>query len=579
MNIIHFEYLQRIIKPSLKFFSGLVFVVGLFAIYSIAHAQNIDEEAILSFDSEIVVNADNSLDVTEKISYTTGPIYRHGIYRDIYPFSSFKKRMRIENISVVDQNGIPYTFDITDDSSNFRIKIGEPDQTFSGEKIYIIKYHATRSVAHFDDFDEIYWNVTGDNWIIPIYQARASVVLPGGANMLRSACYFGPHGSTNQCNGAQLVSGSYFFDLNNKLARREGFTIAIAFPKGFVGDYTSSFFEDLYFYLKQYFLLVITLLILLGSIIYLIRDRYKNGREPKGTGVIVPQYDVCDNLAPIEVQGLVDKNINNTSISAEIIYLATKGYLKIVQFETVKFFGMRKTVDYEIVKLKDSLGLENDFDKHLMGGLFAGGVKSIKISSLKNKFFSTSKQVLSSAEEGLYLKNYYKEKSRSESIENYSFLLLIGVFLMIGFGQFLEAGILFISLVLFVVYLPPMKTIKGVLAYEHILGLKEYLQIAEKNRLLFHNSPESKPETFEKLLPYAMVLGVAKIWAEEFKDLYNNPPTWYEGSTSTGFDVVNFTSSLDNFSALTYSLNSSSDGSSGGGSSGGGGGGGGGGGW
>src|SRR6185436_19560328 len=84
----------------------------------------------------------------------------------------------------------------------------------------------------------------------------------------------------------------------------------------------------------------------------------------------------------------------------------------------------------------------------------------------------------------------------------------------------------------------PAKTEKGVAAKEHILGLKEYLQIAEKDRLEFHNAPEKKPEVFETLLPYAMVLGVANIWAKEFEGIYNEPPSWYSGPSSTAFNAI-----------------------------------------
>ncbi|KKT22394.1 MAG: hypothetical protein UW07_C0037G0011, partial [Candidatus Nomurabacteria bacterium GW2011_GWF2_43_8] len=113
-------------------------------------------------------------------------------------------------------------------------------------------------------------------------------------------------------------------------------------------------------------------------------------------------------------------------------------------------------------------------------------------------------------------------------------------------------------------------------------GLKDYLQIAEKDRLLFHNAPEKKPEVFEKLLPYAMALGVADIWAKEFEGIYMAPPNWYVGSGNAAFSAMAFNHSLSNFSSYTsssLSSSSSGSGSGGGGSSGGGGGGGGGGGW
>lgn len=136
--------------------------------------------------------------------------------------------------------------------------------------------------------------------------------------------------------------------------------------------------------------------------------------------------------------------------------------------------------------------------------------------------------------------------------------------------------------------LMPAKTKKGVAMEEYLLGLKEYLQIAEKDRLAFHNAPEKKPETFETLLPYAIVFEVEELWAKEFEDVYKSEPEWFENGGSN-FNVVSFGKNLSIFdTVLTSSISStpsssgSGDGGSSGtssGSSGGGGGGGGGGSW
>jgi len=124
-------------------------------------------------------------------------------------------------------------------------------------------------------------------------------------------------------------------------------------------------------------------------------------------------------------------------------------------------------------------------------------------------------------------------------------------------------------------------TEKGALAKEHILGLKEYLKVAEEARIKFHNAPEKNPQLFEKLLPYAMVLGVEKEWAKQFENIYNQNPSWYSDSSGATFNAVLFSSSLNSFATTaTQTLSSAPGGGSGfGGGAGGGGGGGGGGGW
>jgi uncharacterized membrane protein len=98
----------------------------------------------------------------------------------------------------------------------------------------------------------------------------------------------------------------------------------------------------------------------------------------------------------------------------------------------------------------------------------------------------------------------------------------------------------------------PYKTKTGTRVYYEILGYKMYLSVAEKARLKFHNAPGKKPEVFEKHLPFAMVLGVEKKWASQFKDIYLQPPSWYEGNFTT-FNTLIFISSLNN---LNYSAKS-----------------------
>jgi hypothetical protein len=125
-------------------------------------------------------------------------------------------------------------------------------------------------------------------------------------------------------------------------------------------------------------------------------------------------------------------------------------------------------------------------------------------------------------------------------------------------------------------------TQEGVLMKERLLGLRDYLQIAEKNRLEFHNAPEKSPALFEQLLPAALILGVSGIWAKEFADIYTQPPQWYSGSGGAGFSAGAFVSDMNGFSSAASSslaASPSSSGSGGGGFSGGGRGGGGGGSW
>ncbi|HTE48931.1 MAG TPA: DUF2207 domain-containing protein [Candidatus Paceibacterota bacterium] len=600
----------------------IAFLVGNSFIVARVNAQesSFTEESILNFISSIKVNIDDSVDVFETITYNTGSQERHGIYRDIYPYSSTDQKMAITDVSVTDLNNVPYTFVLSNSGSNFRIKIGDANETFSGQKTYLIKYHASRAVAQFKDFDEIYWNVTGNEWTMPIYQASASIVLPSGVSIIQSACYYGPKGNKDQCQMSNDESGSYDFSAPSLLGVGEGLTAAVGFTKGVVipysaSDKVSNFFDTYWPWLVSAILPILTLIL---SLLYW----YRKGRDARGTGVIVPQYDVPDALTPMEVGGIANEKVNAKNISAEIIYLATKGYLKIRQLDE-RFIGLIKSTDYELTKLKDFSDLPNDFDQKLLNGLFNAepmpklsdlknlffksaspivnpepnlSKQSVKLSDLKYVFYKYSASVITSVLDALLNKGYYKNLGRMKNTGSRIALILfmsvwasgffggiLGVFLLRGNPFPLIVGI-FVSIIIYgiISHFSPAKTENGVATLEYILGLKDYLQIAEKDRLLFHNAPEKNPEVFEKLLPYAMVLDVANIWAKEFEGIYTTPPSWYSGSSSTAFSAIMFTNSLSNFSSFTSSSLGSSpsgSGSGGGGSSGGGGGGGGGGGW
>ncbi len=557
-----------------------------------AQTSPLPQETIVSYTGDIVVNTDNSIDVTETIIYNTGPSEHHGIYRDISPLSSQGRTMSFTNIHVSDENGSPYQFQISHVGKNTRIKIGDPNRTFMGQKTYIITYHATQAIAQLENFDEIYWNVTGNEWDMPIQEATATITLPSGTTALQSACYYGRKGSKTQCSIKTDQYGHLTFSAPSILENYEGLTVAAGFPKGIVTPYTAQ--EEAFSVFQKYWAWFVAGILPLLTLFIALRKWYRTGRDERKMQTIIPQYDVIDELTPLEVSGIVYEKVTAQGISAEIIYLATKGYLKIQELEE-KTLGFMKTNDYELIKLKDYTDLPNEFDLRLMQGLFAGKER-IKLSTLKNVFYTEIKEIIKQVLNTLLMKTYYKNLGRMRyGMSGFIVLVFLLVWGSIFFGGIMSAVILpgniFVlalgvgaSIIIYsiVYYFSPAKTEKGVAAKEYLLGLKDYLQIAEKDRLEFHNAPAKKPEIFEQLLPYAMILGVADIWAKEFEGIYTTPPSWYSGPSTAAFSAVSFSDSLNSFSSFassSLSSSPSSSGSGGGGSSGGGGGGGGGGSW
>ena len=556
-------------------------MAGAFSVYAQTSVERIDQ-----FSTRIEVRKDATIGVTERITYNFGNGSRHGIFRNIpvnYKTSLGNQSAKISNVSVVDENGASYRFFISKKGDNEEIKIGDPDTLVSGIKTYIITYTVERALGYFENYDEIYWNTTGNGWDVMIVAADVAVRLPESVlgTSIQSSCYFGYLGGKDQCKKPDPGNGEVEqlnFSSPRPLNPHEGLTVAVGFPKGIVAEPTQT--ERLGNFITDNIILglpVVVLVIMFGL-------WYRKGRDPKGRGTTVAHYDAPDNLTPVEISAVLHQGARNNDISAEIIYLATKGYLKITRLDEKGFIF--SSTDYLLTKLKDQADLPA-FDRKLMDSIFANS--ETKLSDLKNKFHKRLPGIKKSVVSSVVSKEYYPsdpQKIRAKYI-GYGiwFFLLIGCSGFIGLINgalvisFTVSGIVIIAFGLIM----PKATKKGAEAKEAILGLKEYLQIAEKDRINFHNAPEKKPELFEKLLPYAMVLGVEKAWAKEFESMHMSSPSWYNDPSGRAFNALILTNSLSSFRTSAASTLSSSpgghSGSGGGGFSGGGGGGGGGGSW
>ncbi|MEO8637330.1 MAG: DUF2207 domain-containing protein [Candidatus Taylorbacteria bacterium] len=347
------------------------------AIDDTAEVLQKEGERVDSFVVSIKVNRDASIDVAETITYNFDAESKHGIYRDV-PINyrtktGLKMRLDLRNISVTDENNHQYQFTTSKNGNDRRIKIGDPDVLITGTHTYVIKYSVPLVVGFFKDFDEIYWNAIGTGWQIPIHNVTVTVELPSvfKKSDLTISCYSGFSDSTDECDSYGAVES---FDSDDSsiheisfaqkyLNPYEGITVAVGFPKGVVVEppYAERFWIG--FLSAGWYWLILPILIF----IFMYRRWSKYGRDPKGTGVIVPEYDVPDGLSPMQIRFIFKQSFGN-SLSAEIVYLATKGYLKISKVTDKGVFISKD--DYELEKLKLSDGALNTFQAALLNGLF-----------------------------------------------------------------------------------------------------------------------------------------------------------------------------------------------------------------
>lgn len=570
---------------------GLVLVAAL-AVFAVPTHAQYDGEQITHYAVMLVVNTDASVVVREDITYDFGATERHGIFRDI-PLAAPAPwyHLRITDVVVADSEGASYQAALMHENGQLRIRIGDPNTTVNGIHHYNITYKVQGAIRYFDQYEEIYWNAIGTGWSVPITDVQVAVVPPTD-DVIASRCYVGTSGSQSPCTSAQAAGTAISF-VAPLLQPTEGMTVAVSWPRGVVA--APSIWLQAWELLKLFWLCPLPLIV---GLIMLWRW-WRFGRDSRGRETIITQFDPPPTLTPIEAGTIFDEWLQGKDLTAEIIYLATQGYLKITRQEAGNFWKRQGTYTLQrLSKIPPTLSIEAQLLAILFPASAHSSVTDV-LSAFKSK--ATTEPVSDQAvtvttfpddrdrlarswptvERQVYkqltAKGYFVSNPATTRLMYYlsgGALLLLGFFLL---GSLLLALPIMISGALIGIFgsFMPAKTAKGVAVREHLLGLKRYIEVAEKDRLAFHNAPDKTPERFEALLPYAILLGVDRAWVKQFGELQQ--PTWYQDSH--GFQAMNFAGVLTEFQSVTAASMSQSSGSGGGGSSGGGSGGGGGGSW
>lgn len=222
-----------------RFAAAFSALLAALALAPPAHA----DERILAFASDVAVQPDAALDVTETIDVRAENVrINHGIFRDFptryrRPHGSGQVRVGFTFLGAT-LDGAPEPAATEPMSNGVRIRIGSADRTVApGEHRYVIRYRTTRQIGRFADFDELYWNATGNGWAFPIDRAEARIRLAAPVKFLQRAAYTGPQGST--ASDAAVVEekpGEILFRTTRPLEPYEGLTIAVAWPKGVVAE-------------------------------------------------------------------------------------------------------------------------------------------------------------------------------------------------------------------------------------------------------------------------------------------------------------------------------------------------------
>jgi len=193
-------------------------------------------------------------------------------------------------------------------------------------------------------------------------------------------------------------------------------------------------------------------------------------------------------------------------------------------------------LDYRFVRRSPSAGDLSETESELLRALFSDGEDTVELSSLEIRFHEHLPTIKSRLYSSLIENGYYAgnpERTRSFYRGLALFPILLGIASFIYWQSLFPGLMLAISGVIVFLFsqIMPRKTQAGTRALEQVLGLARYIRLAEVDRIEFHNAPEKSPETFERMLPFAIALNLTKVWTDQFEGLLKTPPDWYQGST------------------------------------------------
>lgn len=561
------------------------------------------QERILSYDSQLQINTDGSLDVHEHITVRAeGRNIRRGIYRD-FP-TRYKDRhgnnvvVRLEVISVK-RDGKTEPWFTENLSNGVRINTGNDDfLTVPAEYTYTLHYRTTRQLGFLADHDELYWNAIGTGWDFAIEAGSVELRLPTPVpvDQLKAEGYTGPQGSKGQDYTASVsAAGVARWQLTRTLVAHEGLTVVLSFPKGLVAEPSRT--QRMAWLLKDYRGVLVAVVGLLLMLVFCLRRWSAIGRDPK-PGIVIARYDPPAGYSPAALRFIQRMGHDNRAFSADVLALAVAGFLRIERDK-----GLLKD-EWTLVRAAggeaDAKNLPES-QQVLLARIFANGSPLV----LKNTSASTMQRAQSAHSKTLttrYDGKMFKRNGGSVGL-SFAILAVTGILsFVVASGSGIPAiiAVLVLMMIVQVVFavLVRAPTPDGRKMLDEIEGLKRYLSVAERDELASMPGPEITgageripmldAKRYEFLLPYAVALEVEDAWTGKFTLAVGAAAAaaatadiaWYRGG---GIDSMGSLSkavgnSLSSQIASSSSPPGSSSGSGGGGSSGGGGGGGGGGG-
>ncbi|WP_339712847.1 DUF2207 domain-containing protein [uncultured Sneathiella sp.] len=596
-------------------------VLGLLMLLCVAVPEDLRaREVIKNFESDLWVHSDASLTVKEKITVISeGREIRRGIYRDFptdYTDNAGNQYRVGFTVEKVTRNGQEEPFHTERLSNGVRVYIGSKDKYIDkGEHRYAITYNTTRQIGFFDGFDELYWNVTGNGWAFEIEKASARVHLPDGASVLNFSAYTGYQGETGKAFMTRDFVDGIGFYTTRPLRAKEGLTIAVSWPIGYVAKPTDG--EKLRYFLADNRILIAGLSGLLILLIYYSVVWWRVGRDPVA-GTIIPFFEPPAGYSPAAMRYIRKMGFDNKVFTAAIVNMAVKGFLTITEDSSGKYrlaktgekaplsmgesavarglfsgfrdeIELKKTNHTHFRKARDGLKewLRTEFEKNYFNNnrmyFFSGAGLSLIVIIL---MIAWAKEPIPTAFISLWLSGWtvgvyfllrkglraWRSMVSGDAVSGVTAILttiiaipfiggeFAGLFFFIEMASPAAAVIFLLIQIVNVVFYHLLKapTLLGRKMLDRFAGFADFLSVTEKDRMNFFNPPDRTPELFERYLPFAIALDVENAWSEQFADAFaetGEGPWQSQGYRPSWYHGRHFNAS--NLSGFSSSLGSS----------------------
>lgn len=598
---------------------NLLFCIFTFFLFSLnCYANDYD---ITKYDVEIVVDEHNKYSIKENID-TYFNVSKHGIVRRIPLYNNIirqdgtreRNRVLISNVHVNEE------FASSRENNNYVLKIGSADKTINGKHSYTISYDYDIGLDKNNKYDELYFNIIGTNWDTDISNVTFKITMPKEFDASKLGFCYGEYGESNTDNISYDVDGNVITgSFEGTLLAGEGLNVRMVLPEGyFIRKSVGSSLLECWYYIIP----------ILGVLIsYLIWKKY--GKDDQVVDVV--SFYPPENMNSLDVAFAKKGSVNSNDAVSLLVYLASKGYIKIVEDKKSKSrFTIQKVKEYDGNNKEEEL---------FFRGLFKKVWDSISSDELNESFYLTINSILTKKNSTANRKEIFNNKSSNKRYILFLFMLitsslstiipalgyklsdvifsiiicnLIGIvaliivaiiydnnctkkglnsalgfafffvlalavanFTIIGFEYIYYDTVYLIGFILcmvctYLIYFFYLIVTKRTEYGNKVLGeVNGFKKFLETaEKDKLESLVHDDPSYFYNILPYAYVLGVSDAWIKQFEGIAIAPPDWYESADA--FDYYRFNRSLNRTIHSASRVMNSVPQSSGGSSSGGG---------